>query len=665
MQANFKGLVRLHVLPITEPLLPMYEAIINAIQSIEESKKVDGKIHVIIERANMLNFDEQWESDIENIIIKDNGIGFTDKNFESFNTYATESKIEKGCKGVGRIMWLKAFNNVNITSVYQKNDKKYMRSFKFDSEKEVFDQNNIEVEMNTPFETVISLNKMGNKYKKNNCPKKLETIAREILNHCFAYYVFNKAPEIIISDESETISLSEIYNKHIKKDVVTKELIIKNIKFIIIHSKNYLINKRKHSINFCANDRVVLSKGLSKMFSNIPDALEDAQGEFSYNAYILSDFLNEHVNRERTNFDLDKDNNLFDGIGLADIDENIKPIIEEYLSESIAIGKGKKEEYIKNYINMENPRYRMLLKNNPNLIDSISLTTDKEKLDIELFKQEQAYRLTLKKEGLELEKEMKKEITNYREYTDKRVRYAAKLSEVGKSDLADYVMNRKIILDVFDENLESIDDDHKKYAYERNIHELIFPMITTSDDIDYLRHNLWIIDEKLSYHHYLASDKKLNSIPELQTDSLKEPDIIIFDSPFAFTDQEVEPYRNITIIEFKRPGRTNYDNEDNPIEQVITYMDNIIEGKIKDRKGRYMGDTKDVRFYCYIICDLDPTIKAQAKRNDFKMTPDRLGFYKYNDNYNAYMEIISYTKIVKDSKLRNKILFDKLFNQTI
>lgn len=49
MQANFKGLVRLHVLPVTEPLLPMYEAIINAIQSIEESKNVEGKVQVSIE----------------------------------------------------------------------------------------------------------------------------------------------------------------------------------------------------------------------------------------------------------------------------------------------------------------------------------------------------------------------------------------------------------------------------------------------------------------------------------------------------------------------------------------------------------------------------------------------------------------------------------------
>ena len=38
MKMNFKGLVDLHTLPKTTPLLPLYEAIINSIQSIEEAQ---------------------------------------------------------------------------------------------------------------------------------------------------------------------------------------------------------------------------------------------------------------------------------------------------------------------------------------------------------------------------------------------------------------------------------------------------------------------------------------------------------------------------------------------------------------------------------------------------------------------------------------------------
>jgi len=39
--------------------------------------------------------------------------------------------------------------------------------------------------------------------------------------------------------------------------------------------------------------------------------------------------------------------------------------------------------------------------------------------------------------------------------------------------------------------------------------------------------------------------------------------------------------------------------------------------------------------------------------------PDNMGYYLFNDTYNAYVEILSFSKIIKDSKKRNRILFDK------
>lgn len=81
MKMNFKGLVDLHTLPKTTPLLPLYEAIINSIQSIEDAQISNGKIEIIVERDKQMNLFNQWETDIENIIIVDNGIGFDDENY--------------------------------------------------------------------------------------------------------------------------------------------------------------------------------------------------------------------------------------------------------------------------------------------------------------------------------------------------------------------------------------------------------------------------------------------------------------------------------------------------------------------------------------------------------------------------------------------------------
>ena len=270
----------------------------------------------------------------------------------------------------------------------------------------------------------------------------------------------------------------------------------------------------------------------------------------------------------------------------------------------------------------------------------------------------------MKREGKELEQELKNGIVDYESYLEKRNNYAEKMSDIGKSNLAEYVMHRKTILDILAQNIRFKDQEQQKYAYEKNIHQLIFPMTKTSDDIDYLQHNLWIIDEKLAYHHYLASDMKIKKMEEVENNSGKEPDLIIFDSPFAFTDEEEQPYRNITIIEFKRPGREHYNDDENPIRQIKEYMDDIVEGKVKTKDGEFLNGTENIRFFCYIICDVDLSIKKLAKLEDLKVTPDNMGFYKYIDSYKAYLEIIPYNKLIQDSKKRNRILFDKLFNQS-
>ena len=131
MDINFKGLVELHTLPTSEPLLPLYEAIVNSIQSINQSDIADGFIRIYIERDNNPTFFDAWETDIENIVIQDNGSGFNEDNFKSFNTYATDFKKMLGCKGVGRMIWLKAFTLVEIESIYEEHGNFYHRKLRF------------------------------------------------------------------------------------------------------------------------------------------------------------------------------------------------------------------------------------------------------------------------------------------------------------------------------------------------------------------------------------------------------------------------------------------------------------------------------------------------------------------------------------------------------
>lgn len=464
-------------------------------------------------------------------------------------------------------------------------------------------------------------------------------------------------------DEFDTVDVDELYRENIGDNTKIVDVDIKEIPFKIVHSKNYMKTKEKHTVNLCANHWVVQPISLSKIFGNVNTKLEDDKGEFTYSGYVMSELLDNHVNRERTKIELPEQPNLVEPIGSNEIVECMESMVLDYLKKDITESNKKKAEIVKDYVYNKNPKYRLLLKNRPELLDEIPWITDEEKLEMELFKQEQKFKLELKREGKELEQELKEGVRDYQSYIQKRNTYAEKVSDMGKSNLAEYVMHRKAILDILAQNIKYKDQDQQKYTYEKNIHQLIFPMTKTSDDIDYLQHNLWIIDEKLAYHHYLASDMKLKSMSEIDNDSGKEPDIVIFDSPFAFTDEQDQPYRNITIIEFKRPGREHYTDAENPVRQVKEYMDDIVEGKVKTKDGEFLSGTENIRFFCYILCDVDLSIKKLAKLEDLKPTPDNMGYYKYIDSYKAYLEIIPYNKLIQDSQKRNKILFDKLFNQ--
>jgi len=53
-------------------------------------------------------------------------------------------------------------------------------------------------------------------------------------------------------------------------------------------------------------------------------------------------------------------------------------------------------------------------------------------------------------------------------------------------------------------------------------------------------------------------------------------------------------------------------------------------------------------------------VEIIAQNKGLLPTPDQLGHYGYNPNLSAYVEIISYTKLLRDAKKRNCVLFDKL-----
>ena len=56
------------------------------------------------------------------------------QNYKYFNPAYSTLKIQKGCKGIGCFLWLKAFKKVNIKSTYFENDQYHYREFTFSAD---------------------------------------------------------------------------------------------------------------------------------------------------------------------------------------------------------------------------------------------------------------------------------------------------------------------------------------------------------------------------------------------------------------------------------------------------------------------------------------------------------------------------------------------------
>ncbi|MEI6056910.1 MAG: ATP-binding protein, partial [Lentisphaerota bacterium] len=197
------------------------------------------------------------------------------------------------------------------------------------------------------------------------------------------------------------------------------------------------------------------------------------------------------------------------------------------------------------------------------------------------------------------------------------------------------------------------------------IHNLIMPMRKQSNDIMSDDCNLWIIDERLAFHNYLASDKTLKSMPITGSSELKEPDICIlnvFDNPLLVSDANSLPLASIVVIEIKRPMRNDASQgeDKDPIEQVLNYIDQIRQGKVSTSSGRRVPESNNIPGFCYVLCDITPSMQSRCKMHNLKVTSDGLGYFGYNDNYKAYIEVISFDRLVNSANERNKAFFDKL-----
>ncbi len=677
MQSNLAGRVRNTELPLSHAMMPLFEAVINSIHSIEDANipAENGQITIEIIRTVVQeelirdkNSGQEASAPIENIIISDNGVGFNDDNYQSFLQLDSDYKKDRNCRGIGRLMWLKAFKSVMITSYYNggENNQLKQRNFSFDILNGVKEVPVSPDDAVTVSGTKVTLNGFINKYRDcASTPKTAKAIARSIINHCCWYFLRpGGAPVIKLIDDGICYNLDDIFAEIMGKNKETTDEIVslRGVDFTLTHTKlRDCSSDITHTVFFCAGQRLVQQEELKGKIPGLFDSITDSNSSFVYSCYVTSPYLDDNVSAERTGFALEEESNLFNsGITFNDIRDLAVSHAKSYLGEALEQNRKKSEARLNDFVNLKAPRYKSILKHLSQQERYIDPNIKDKELELFLYKKLSEFEAKLLEEGHQILGLTDDESAD--DYKQRISSYMQNAIDVKQSDLANYVTHRRVILDILRKCTQKKADG--TYVLEEAVHKLIMPMRKESTDVLFDDMNLWIIDERLAFHNYLASDKTIKSMPITGSDKHDEPDILAlqcYDNPVLVSDTQSPPFSAITVIEFKRPMRNDGgEGEKDPIRQALSYLDEVRNGKVRTHSGRPIPASDTIPGFCYVVCDVLSSIEPVIKIHQLQKTSDGLGYFGYNSSYKSYIEVITYDRLVNGATERNKAFFQRL-----
>lgn len=380
----------------------------------------------------------------------------------------------------------------------------------------------------------------------------------------------------------------------------------------------------------------------------------------AYYGFVEGEHLDAMVCSDRFGFEIDEDDDdLFEGSkSLSAIRGGALEAVREELGAFLGKVREQKEETVSRYVTDRAPEYRRLLKTHASRVLEAPPANPKPKeIDAALGRVWVERQADLKEEGRAiLAFEPGSETMEV--YQTQMDGFFEKFEDLDQTALAQYVIHRRIVLNLLEQALRR-DDGTGRYQLEAVVHRLIHPMRKGSDEIEFEEQNLWILDDRLTYHDFMESDKELRVSDRLENESQTRPDLlVVFDRTLTFREGR-DPTTSFVIVEFKKPDRRSF--ERSPLAQVYDQVRDIRAGKFKDRNGRPVeGTSKDAPAFCYVVCDVVAAVERGAVDAGGQLTPDGRSYFGWNAQLKLYFEIISYEKVVGDALRRNRMLFKKL-----
>ena len=620
-------------------LYSVYEAVSNSVHAIEAKFGEDAASHGEI----TVNVDTDSANLIETISITDNGTGFTPGNLEAFDTSDSRFKEAIGGKGVGRLIWVKVFRSISVSSSYQDAGEKRSIHFDFVPQDEDSIQNTkSDPEFRLDHGSTVTLHNV-----RTNENEKVRRISflRDLALHFFSYFMAGSMPSIWVEYNGDRSDLSEFIKGKIEPATTVTvsfevEGKISELTMSHMYVDSTISTELKNSILLTAHHRLVGDPvSIERKY-----ALRELEGRKAYVGLVSGSFLNERVDQERLSFRLTSSQS--DAMHSALLES-----AAEFLSDHIGKLQSKQKVTVQSLL-VEHPQLVAQVKNIDSYVSRLSPGMDEEQIGENLF--------TLLYRD---ERKISRKIREYDEIEslDDEAKSEAekvleRVSDQAKHRLAELVVKRRQVLRLARSFLRYRNDGEDAYHYEKAIHDLICPMGEMLTDEDYSRHNLWIVDDLLAYYQFFASDKQVRVLAK-DSDSQKEPDLVFF-NPLGFRREGTND--PVVLVEFKRPGDERPSKD--PVDQVLEYIEKLKSKTVRDINGDVVSEIrKDTPFECYVVCDLtEGTRKILSRSLAAHETPDGEGYFGFAPNHKAAIHVISYKKMLRDAELRNEVFFKKL-----
>ncbi|MEO7690846.1 MAG: ATP-binding protein [Sphingomonas sp.] len=634
---------------------PLFEAISNAIHSTQakfgEAVTTEGRVIVTVETNRKKQ--DIWAA------VEDNGIGLDDRNWDAFTTTDTDNKLTIGGKGVGRLLWLDCFETTHVSTIYKSPFGFMSRAFDFRlaNDEQIADYTEglaadaVSSAFHVRFEGL-----RDNGYL-SKFPGRDGIIFQHLTSHFLPTFIGGRCPRITvyIGDEARHYPAEIDKIVHRKETAIPLETEVYGTLFLTLMECDKVASadmKGSHFVHFIAHDRTVHSQSID---SKLGLKYFGEEGDRVFHAILTGEFLDSHVNQERTAF-------MFEDVVLDRIINDVcSEQIARFLAEPLSKLSGEQREIIDR-----------ITESYPSVsfgdMDELQAKLPSGELSEDAIYGHLA-RERFRRDQRQAEK-IRTVLARLKDGTATADSFASTIVEAGRAieeteqrSLTEYILRRKVVLDFIAVLLQKVRDDDRDSSYQREdvLHSFICPLrvSTLSDGSKKVEqaasHDLWIVDERLTFAQYFSSDVEFRAL-SAATESDERPDVLIFD--YVHGLRQVDEPSKVLLIEFKRPGRTSYNDDENPQLQIERYVRRMLSGTMTDVKGRPIKLDDRTVFHCFIIADI--VGKLDDWTYSWQRTADGRGrVYQPRDGFRGSIELIGWDALLDDAKARNQAFFDR------